>query len=65
MVYLANKVEVWGLNSSLQNIYETTEDSEDELDKNTYFDLLHEYKMYKMNYAKNIMFDSGVEDLSK
>ena len=65
MVNLANNVRVWDLNNSLQNIYKTTEDSEDELDKNTYFDLLHEYKMYKMNYAKNIKFDSGVEDLSK
>ena len=65
VVNLANRVQKWGYNSSLQNIFETDEDYHLEKDRDTYFELLTEYRKYKMNYASNIKFDSGVNNLSR
>ena len=36
-----------------------------EMDRNKFFELTHEYDMYKHNYAKNIEFDANMPNLSK
>ena len=62
---LANSVEKWGYNKSIQEIFENDKDFHVEQDRSTFFDLLTKYREYKMNYAKNIKFDMDEEDLSK